>query len=184
MTSSASCERNPRISSKKFRTVNQEKPCPPPPAAIAVAGSVATARSPSTHLLIAATPSISNRSRRLPERPGQRLEQDPQEERRQAEQKSQDVEPPGPDDQENDPDQPEELQDVLDDEPLVHRLFARERLLQDLPDEEEVPVGDCGAARRAGQHRGAHRAGGPRRRDSSEDQGGGEEDLPLHRPER
>src|SRR3972149_4054683 len=61
--------------------------------------------------------------------------------------------PAVPDDEVDHPDQPEELQRVPDDERLADRPAARERLLEDLPDEEEVPARDGGAAHPSGKPR-------------------------------
>src|SRR5512140_1488858 len=121
-------------------------------------------------------PSIAKRSRVWFERPRQRLEEDSEEERGEPEQKPQKVESAVPDDEVDHPDQPEELQRVLDDEPLVDRPAVRERLLQDLPYKEEVPARDDGAARRRKKHRDVRRSRRDRDPDSPEDHPRGEKD--------
>src|SRR3989304_7581402 len=65
---------------------------------------------------------------RLPglHRPGEPLEQNAEKERRQAEQKPQDVETPRADHEVDRGHQGEKLQDVLDDEPLSDAPFQRE----------------------------------------------------------
>src|SRR4030067_724253 len=61
-------------------------------------------------------------------RPGEPLEQDAEKERRQAEQKPQDVETPRADHEEDRGHQGEKLQAVRDEEPLFHAPLDRERL--------------------------------------------------------
>src|SRR5512134_1194025 len=112
-------------------------------------------------------------------RPRQPLEKDPEEEAGEAEQEPQSVEPAGADDEINDRHQPEELEDVLEEEPLTDRSSACERLLQNLPDQEEVPPGDGGADRDAGEH--PEPAGDC---DSGQDKRRGKEELPFRGPKR